>query len=220
MKKYRIMEIDEQGIEKEVVTTSNLIAMWYDTTHHHIRPEGALPLNDSTWITQEPYRDIVYKLKEMYPEVLSHIPADLIKFTTDNVWEPTDKSTKNSKWKVKTSKETGSNKLMTGYKYVIKLRKYWLAKWNEGQTNACILGQLLRIDSESFEVINYEEGVHSKIAKLLGDEYLEENKFIKDPLETKLDLGDFEKEVTPDAQVSIEDAEETNVVDVEFAAVE
>lgn len=226
MKQYVLTEI-EDGKEREVVRTSNLIAMWYDGDHKHIRPEGSLPINDREWIMQHPYKDIVYKLKEMYPEVLSHIPAEYIKFSIDREWEPTDKSTKNSKWKVKTAKETGPLKLMTGFKYVIKLRIYWLEKWNDSQINACILGQLLRIDPESFEVISYEEGVHSKMAALLGEDYLEEDKFIKDPLLEKLDLVEFEVKKTPDAQTSLTDfevsddePEEDNVIDVQFAQVD
>lgn len=229
MKQYVLTEI-EDGKELEVVRTSNLIAMWYDGEHKHVRPEGALPLNEKEWIIQQPYKDTVYALKEMYPEVLSHIPAELIKFIVDKEWEPTDKATKNSKWKVKTAKETSPIKLMTGFRYVIKLRTYWLEKWNNSQINACILGQLLRIDSESFEVINYEEGVHSKLAALLGDDYLEENKFVKDPLANKLDLADFKVKKTPNAQTSIhdfekvdnaqEELEESNIVDVEFAQVD
>ena len=216
--------------------------MWEDNGYHYIKPESIVSLNDKKKINPS-YRDIVYRLKKMYPEVLSHINAEQIKFVVEE-WEPTDKSTKNSKWKVTTKKETGPNNFYNGYKYVINLRTYWLDGWNDAQVHACILGQLLRIDPEFLEVISYEEGVHSKLALVVGDDYLEKDKaFDKDPLEKKLDLNDFEVVKTPDAQVNIDDLanepdEETdelpvepdeseftdevvsNVVDVEFVAAE
>ncbi len=137
---------------------------------------------DGKHIINQRYLDIIQKLYRKFDKYLYTLWPELICIMIDEDWEPSDKASRNSSWKVDIVK---ANKLfagVTGFEYVLKMRQHWIDKWSEAQIHAAIMSQLLRIDNERGIIYKYTEDFQSKLVATFGTGYLEPTTVIDDLL--------------------------------------
>ena len=155
---------------------------------------------------QQIYAQIVDKLVKAYPDHIGHISKDKIGFLVDDKWEPQEKATENSAEYIEIKRADRNTKLYLGFDYEIKMKLYYLERWDNAQLAAAILSVLLRVDRMKGTIKKYGERFQSRLVATFGINYLDDNVSIPDVTIDHVDLGDFEKAQTnQNGQTSIFD---------------
>jgi len=171
-----------------------------------------LKLDDQHIINQS-YQDRASKLINKYSAHLHNVYSHTMAFMVDETWEPSDKSSINSKWKIDIQRAPLWLRLTFGFDYVVKMRGHWLEKWSDAQINAAIMSQLLRINPADGSVFKYTEDNNSKMISTFGAGYLEPQTVIPNLLEEDVKIRGF-KEAS--GQVSMDELpEQTESVEEE-----
>jgi hypothetical protein len=126
----------------------------------------------------------------------AHIPQavnpEMILFTVDRHWEPTEKMSENSKWKIDITKASRWLRIFTGRHFEIKLRQHWLDEWTDAQLEAAILSQLFRINPRGDGAIKkYSVDFQDALMATFGLGYLEPGRDIPSLLLQEINLGTF-----------------------------
>ena len=161
---------------------------------------------DDKHILRQDYVARVRELADKYSQHLYHLNLyrieNEIAFLVDEAWEPSEKASKNSSWKIDISKAPYWLQALTGYIYVIKMRGYWLEKWTDAQINAAIMSQLLRINTTEDTILKYTEDHNSRMIATFGSGYLEPNTVIPDLLKEEVVIHSFRE---ASGQISIDE---------------
>lgn len=161
---------------------------------------------DDKHIIRQDYLQRVKELVDRYSQHLSHLNLYRIEneivFIVDESWEPSEKASKNSAWKIDIVKAPYWLTALTDYVYVIKMRGYWLEKWTDAQINAAIMSQLLRINPTEDSVLKYTEDHNSRMIATFGAGYLEPNTVIPDLLKEDVHIHSFRE---ASGQISIDE---------------
>jgi len=192
---YKLIIEKNDGEEKIIIdeinlTDPNVLVKYNGGT---LKSFDRIRLNEKQIIDQTPYENIANKLKAEYASYIGHVIPSKILFVIDDEWEPTEKTSINSRWKIKIKKTPGMVRDLTGYDYIIDMRRFWLDQWTKAQTYAAVMSQLLRINAFDGTIFNYTEDYHSKMLATFGAEYLEPDTEIQNMLENKITIHGFEK---------------------------
>lgn len=196
---YKIQIIKQDDEETKVfdemeISTPNVLAICSTTAGvDQFNTVDSLRINEKQTMKQFVYQSIASKLKEKYSSFIGHIVERKIMFLVDDLWEPSEKSSVNSMWKIRIKRTNGLVKDITGYDYIIEMRQHWLDNWTKSQTHAAIMSQLLRINGNDGSIYNYTEDYHSKMIATFGAEYLDSDTEIEDMLETEIKIHGFDK---------------------------
>ncbi len=160
-----------------------------------------LKLDDQHIINQS-YQERATLLVDKYGAHLNKVYPNTIAFIVDEDWEPSDKSSINSKWKIDIQRAPLWFSFGFGFDYVVKMRGHWLEKWTEAQINAAIMSQLLRINPADGSIFKYTEDNNSKMISTFGSGYLEPGAVIADLLEEDVRILGFR---SADGQVHMDE---------------
>lgn len=159
---------------------------------------------DDQHIINQAYRETANLIVTKYSTLLYSIYPHMMVFVVDEMWEPSEKSSTNSKWKIDIQRAPKWLRLCFGFEYMVKMRGHWLEKWSEAQLNAAIMSQLLRINPQDGSIVKYTEDMNSRMIATFGAGYLEPNTVIPDLLKENVKILGF-KEAS--GQVTIEELE-------------
>ncbi len=161
---------------------------------------------DDKHILRQEYLSRVRELADKYSQQLCQLSLyrieNEIAFVVDEAWEPSEKASKNSSWKIDIVKAPYWLSALTGYLYMIKMRGYWLEKWTDAQINAAIMSQLLRINPTEGTVLKYTEDHNSRMIATFGAGYLEPHTVIPDLLKEEVTIHSFRE---ASGQISMEE---------------
>lgn len=157
-------------------------------------------------------------MKTQYPEYLSHIVPSRILFLEDVEWEQTEKTNKNSRWKIDIKKASKDLREFIGYDYVIKTRTHFIDKWSAAQVVAAIMEKLLRINPDNGSITKYNVDDKMLMVATLGAGFLDKGANIVNILETKVEFKElreasgqikiFDMDTLPDNQEPPEEESE------------
>lgn len=157
----------------------------YDVTHFkHMH-------FDEKHILKQLYKKNAMDLVKKYERHLSYVNPHRIAFMIDAAWEPSEKASKNSTWKIDIKKSPLWFSFLTDFDYMVLMRQYWIEKWSRAQINAAIMSQLLRINTEDGSVLKYSEDDNNKMIATFGVNYLEPETIIRDLLEEQIAITGF-----------------------------
>lgn len=183
MLELKVME-DAQEIRSIHVENNNFLLVQngeygpvYDTENFKY-----LRIDDKHVISQR-YLHIIKALYQKFDRYLYSLWPDIICCMIDQDWEPSEKGSQNSAWKIDVVKANGLFAGVTGYEYIIKMRQHWINEWSPAQLNAAIMSQLLRIDNEKGSIIKYSEDFQSRLVATFGSGYLEPGTVIENLLD-------------------------------------
>lgn len=202
-----IKVLDENGQElQEHQITDNNFSM---VSNGAVTPEYTndfrfLKLDDQHIVNQS-YQERASQLIAKYGSMLCKINSKTMAFVVDETWEPSDKSSINSKWKIDIQRAPLWFRFGFGFDYMVKMRGHWLEKWSDAQINAAIMSQLLRINPADGSIFKYTEDNNSKMIATFGAGYLEPQTVIPDLLKEDVKIRGF-KEAS--GQVSMEELPE------------
>lgn len=148
-------------------------------------------MNEKNIIKNGDYQETVQDLKTMYPEYLSHIIPSRILFLEDDIWEQTEKTNKNSRWKIDIKKASKDLREFVGYDYVINTRTYFVDMWSHAQVVAAIMEKLLRINPENGSITKYNVDDKMLMVATLGAGFLDKGANIANILETKVEFKEL-----------------------------
>lgn len=148
-------------------------------------------VNEKNVIKNCDYQETVQELKTQYPEYLYHIVPSRILFLEDVEWEQTEKTNKNSRWKIDITKASKDLREFIGYDYVIKTRTYFVDKWSAAQVIAAIMEKLLRINPENGSITKYNVDDKMLMVATLGAGFLDKGANIVNILETKVEFKEL-----------------------------
>lgn len=163
---------------------------------------------DEQHIINQSYQEKAYLLADKYSSLLCNIYPHQMGFVIDEVWEPSDKSSINSKWKIDIQRAPLWFRLCFGFDYMVKMRGYWLEKWSDAQLNAAIMSQLLRINPTDGSIYKYTEDKNSRMIATFGAGYLEPHTVIANLLEEEVKIQGFRE---ASGQMTIEELEDQYV---------
>ena len=196
---------DNGEVAREIQTEPNFMILYsdregpcYDTENLRYMRFG------DRLVLKRDYVDIAKKLAEKYSTYLYHISPDKIACVVDELWEPTERSNKNSKWKIDIRRASSDFRVLSGIEYIIKARQHWIEKWSEAQLHAAIFGQLLRVNPEDGSILKYTEDFHSKMISTFGAGYLDPQTVIPDMLKEEVKIVGFKQ---ANGQISIDEIE-------------
>lgn len=164
-----------------------------------------LKLDDQHIINQS-YQEKAYLLADKYSTLLYNIYPHQMAFVVDEAWEPSEKSSANSKWKIDIKRAPLWFRLGFGFDYIVNMRGYWLEQWSDAQLNAAIMSQLLRVNPADGSIYKYTEDKNSRMIATFGAGYLEPKTVIANLLEEDVKIQGF-KEAS--GQITIEELPET-----------
>ncbi len=156
----------------------------YDNGFHFLKLDEANAINQT-------YQETARMIANKYSTLLHKIYPHEIAFIVDEVWEPSDKSSINSKWKIEIARAPKWFKLCYGFEYIVKMRGHWIEKWTSAQINAAIMSQLLRINPADGSIFKYTEDFNSKMVATFGHGYLEPQTVIPNVLEEDVKIIGF-----------------------------
>ena len=172
---------------------------------NHIKTEGNLRLyfSDSCVLDQQ-YVDIAAAPCKHYRDILPPaVVPELLCFTIDTHWEPSEQSNDNSVWKIDIAKASKWLRNFTGYRYEIRLREFWVEEWSDAQFHAAILSQLLRIDpTGDGSIRKYSIEFQDALTATFGQGYLNRDVDIPDVLEEKVKIRQFRE---ASGQITLDD---------------
>lgn len=181
----KIKVLDNNNNEIKEISISdvnfNLVSNGEVTPEYHNRFRF-LKLDEQHIINQS-YQEKASQLISKYSSHLLNVNSHTMAFVVDEVWEPSDKSSINSKWKIDIQRAPLWFRFGFGFDYMVKMRGYWLERWSEAQINAAIMSQLLRINPADGSIFKYTEDNNSKMIATFGAGYLEPNTVIANLLE-------------------------------------
>lgn len=205
----KIKIFDNENIEvKEISTTDNNFVLVSNGNVEPVYHNGFrfLKLDDQHIINQS-YQERAMLLVNKYNAILHKVYPYTMAFIVDETWEPSDKSSINSKWKIDIQRAPLWFRLCYGFDYIVKMRGHWIEKWSEAQLNAAIMSQLLRVNPADGSIFKYTEDNNSKMISTFGAGYLEPNTVIANLLEEDVKIRGF-KEAS--GQVSMEELEDAS----------
>jgi len=159
---------------------------------------------DEAHTIKQIYRETAEQVREKFKDYIGHVSTNKIMFVIDDEWEPTDKATGNSLWKIDLKKTTTMERTLTNYQYKMMLRAHWLEQWDPAHLFAALFSQMLRIDSMKGTVLNYTEEFQSAMAKTLGAHYLTPETQIPNIMTDEID---FKGLPVIEIQTTMEDAQ-------------
>lgn len=159
---------------------------------HDVEDMRYMRFDDKHVIKQE-YQERARQLKDKYSQYLYGVWPLKIVFMVDEAWEPSEKASKNSAWKIDITKAPALFRDITPYEYIIKMRLHWLDQWSDAQINAAIMSQLLRINPEDGSIYKYTEDFHSRMLATFGAGYLEPKTTIADLLKEDVKIIGFKE---------------------------
>lgn len=157
---------------------------------------------DDQHIINQTYQERASQLISKYSAHLYNVYSQTMAFVVDEIWEPSDKSSINSKWKIDIQRAPIWFRFGFGFDYMVKMRGHWLEKWSDAQINAAIMSQLLRINPADGSIFKYTEDNNSKMIATFGSGYLEPTTVIANLLEEDVKILGFKE---ANGQVSIDE---------------
>lgn len=169
---------------------------------------------DDQHIINQSYQERADQLVAKYNSILYKVYPYTMAFIVDETWEPSDKSSINSKWKIDIQRAPLWFRLCFGFDYIVKMRGYWIEKWSEAQINAAIMSQLLRVNPADGSIFKYTEDNNSKMIATFGSGYLEPQTVIANLLEEDVKILGFKE---ANGQVTIEELHTNSEVNAQAA---
>lgn len=148
---------------------------------------------DDKHVLRQSYIETARELCRKYSQYLCNVYPSRIAFVVDEAWEPSEKASKNSAWKIEISKAPAWLRMTMGYEYMVKMRQHWLEKWSEAQVAAAIMSQLLRINPEDGNIFKYTEDFQSRFVATFGIGYLEPGTVIPNLLKEQVRIIGFKE---------------------------
>lgn len=182
--KQVVKEIELQDKNFCLISNGSVARPEYKNDFHFLK------LDDSNIINQG-YQEIATEIVDKYNSSLHKVNTKDIAFVVDEIWEPSDKSSINSKWKIDISRSPKWFKLCYGFEYIVKMRGHWIDKWSTAQLHAAIMSQLLRMNPADGSIFKYTEDFNSKMVATFGHGYLEPHTVIADVLEEEVKIIGF-----------------------------
>lgn len=202
---YQINEVEEDE-SNLVIETGEVLGMYIDLNGQvsNIKPTERMRFGEDL----EVRADLQYKvegLREMYKGYIGHIAPENIMILENVSWTLSEKNSENTKAdKITIRKASPMERILTGYDYVLGLKRFYLKQWTEAQLHAAIMSQLLKINSRDASITKYNEDHYSKMVTTLGAGYLDKGVAIEDILLNKVEFVGFKR---ADEQVTIEEVE-------------
>lgn len=172
-------------------------------------------ISEKSVVKNADYQQTVVELKAMYPEYLAHIIPHRILFLEDDVWEQTEKTNKNSRWKIDIKKAGKDLREFVGYDYVINTRTFFIDQWSSAQIIAAIMEKLMRINPENGSITKYNVDDKMLMVATLGAGFLDKGANIINILDKKVEFKElrdasgqikiFDMDTLPDNQEKPED---------------
>lgn len=172
-----VKQLGADGVKVREMHEDNVFIADYSHTSDPIIHNKPLTgfINEKTQIVNEKYSPVVAGIKNNYKDLLGFINERRILFLEDIAWEMTDKTTQNSKWKIKLQRAPKAIQDMFGVDYIIKTRKWHSDRMSEAQEAAMIMSELLRIDSEKGTIKNLTTESYSYFTSTFGEGWLEKD---------------------------------------------
>ena len=193
--KIKVIDDNNTQIKEIEITDNNFVLV--SNGKGGIGPEYCnqfrfLKLDDQHIINQS-YQERASQLISKYSSHLCKVYSHTMAFIVDEIWEPSDKSSINSKWKIDIQRAPMWLRLAFGFDYMVKMRGFWLEKWSDAQINAAIMSQLLRINPADGSIFKYTEDNNSKMIATFGAGYLEPQTVIADLLKEEVKIRGFKE---------------------------
>jgi hypothetical protein len=193
MIKIKVIDNDEQVLKEFWIRDNNFSVISNgDVAPEYTNDFRFLKLDDQHIINQS-YQDRASQLINKYSSHLCKANSKTMAFIVDETWEPSDKSSINSKWKIDIQRAPLWFRFGFGFDYIVKMRGHWLEKWSEAQINAAIMSQLLRINPADGSIFKYTEDNNSKMIATFGAGYLEPQTVIEDLLKEDVKIRGFKE---------------------------
>ncbi|MBC8589352.1 putative metallopeptidase [Paratissierella segnis] len=112
---------------------------------HQIRELDNAKFGDRHWIKNWVYRPIAEKLVKRFEE-LEHIRPRLILFLEDMEWEEPKSDKPKKHWIARISKSNKQFAEISGYKYILETRNYYIGEMQREQIIALLYHELRHID--------------------------------------------------------------------------
>lgn len=189
--KIKVFDNDNAEIKEIIISDTNFnLVSNGEVTPEYFNQFHFLKLDEQHIINQS-YQERAAQLIQKYSAHLYNVYANTMAFVVDEVWEPSDKSSINSKWKIDIQRAPLWFRFGFGFDYMVKMRGHWLEKWSEAQTNAAIMSQLLRVNPADGSIFKYTEDKNSQMIATFGAGYLEPSTVIANLLEENVKIIGF-----------------------------
>jgi hypothetical protein len=209
--KIKVFDNDNTEVKEIIISdvNFNLVSNGEVTPEYHNKFRF-LKLDEQHIINQS-YQERASQLISKYGAHLHNVYSHTMAFVVDETWEPSDKSSINSKWKIDIQRAPLWFRFGFGFDYMVKMRGHWIEKWSEAQINAAIMSQLLRINPADGSIFKYTEDNNSKMIATFGAGYLEPQTVIANLLEEDVRILGFKEasgQVTIDELPSKDEGDE------------
>lgn len=192
----KLQVIDEEGniLKQKELSSGSSFGVYYNGAYgvEHLHSMDYIKF-DEKHVLRQSYVKITQELCQKYSVYLYSVFPHQMAFVVDEAWEPSEKASKNSAWKIDISKAPAWMRMTTGYEYMIKMRQHWLDKWSEAQLAAAIMSQLLRINPEDGNIFKYTEDFQSRFVATFGIGYLEPKTVIPNLLTEEVRIIGFKE---------------------------